>query len=160
MSDSLPPHGLQHTRLPSSSLFPRVCSNLCSLSQWCHPTISEFSKHLLSSYYMPGTGLSTGNSKIHKLLLSGTLTRKDQKSTIKEEMPNFYYLKHTVHVDSWCSKLSILLMKILTWLEGAEGLWTSETLLWNTMLSHQLPKNATLQHSRGLTWLNCQWLGK
>ena len=77
MSDSLPPHGLQHTRLPSSSLFPRVCSNLCSLSQWCHPTISEFSKHLLSSYYMPGTGLSTGNSKIHKLLLSGTLTRKD-----------------------------------------------------------------------------------
>ena len=32
MSDSLQPHGLQHTRLPCPSLSPRVCSNLCSLS--------------------------------------------------------------------------------------------------------------------------------
>ena len=24
-----------------SSLFPRVCSNSCPLSQWCHPTISS-----------------------------------------------------------------------------------------------------------------------
>ena len=39
MSDSLWPHGLQHTRLPCSSLYPRVCSNSCPLSQWCHPTI-------------------------------------------------------------------------------------------------------------------------
>ena len=37
----LRPHGLQHTRLPCPSLFPRVCSNSCSLSQWCHPTISS-----------------------------------------------------------------------------------------------------------------------
>ena len=32
--------GLQHARLPSPSLFPRVCSNSCPSSQWCHPTIS------------------------------------------------------------------------------------------------------------------------
>ena len=32
MSDSLQPHGLQHTRLPCSSLFPRICSNSCPLS--------------------------------------------------------------------------------------------------------------------------------
>ena len=41
MSDSLWPHGLQHTRIPHPSLFPRVCSNSCPLSQWCHPTISS-----------------------------------------------------------------------------------------------------------------------
>ena len=41
MSDSLRPHGLQHTRLPSPSPIPRVYSNSCSLSQWCHPTISS-----------------------------------------------------------------------------------------------------------------------
>ena len=41
MSDLLWPHGLQHARLPSPSLSPRVCSNLCSLSWWCHPTISS-----------------------------------------------------------------------------------------------------------------------
>ena len=34
-------HGLQHARRPCPSLFPRVCSNSCSLSQWCHPTISS-----------------------------------------------------------------------------------------------------------------------
>ena len=39
--DSLQPHGLQHTRLPCHSLFPRVCSNWCPLSWWCHPTISS-----------------------------------------------------------------------------------------------------------------------
>ena len=37
----LQPHGLQHTRLPCPSLSPKVCSNSCPLSQWCHPTISS-----------------------------------------------------------------------------------------------------------------------
>ena len=39
MSDSLQPHELQHARLPCPSPSPWVCSNSCSLSQWCHPTI-------------------------------------------------------------------------------------------------------------------------
>ena len=33
---TLRPHGLQHTRLPCSSPIPRVYSNSCPLSQWCH----------------------------------------------------------------------------------------------------------------------------
>ena len=41
MSDSLWPHGLQHTRLPYSSPSPGACSNSRPLSQWCHPTISS-----------------------------------------------------------------------------------------------------------------------
>ena len=41
MSDSLWPHGLQHTRPPSSSPAPRVYPNSCPLSQWCHLTISS-----------------------------------------------------------------------------------------------------------------------
>ena len=40
MSDSLQPHGLQHTRLPCPSLSLAVCSNSCPLNQGCHPTIS------------------------------------------------------------------------------------------------------------------------
>ena len=40
VSDSLQPHGLQHARLPCPSPYPRVCSNSCSLSQWCHPLLS------------------------------------------------------------------------------------------------------------------------
>ena len=40
VSDSLWPHGLQHARPPCPSPTPRVYSNLCPLSWWCHPTIS------------------------------------------------------------------------------------------------------------------------
>ena len=39
MSDTLQPHGLQHTRFPCPSPSPRICSNTCPLSQWCHPNI-------------------------------------------------------------------------------------------------------------------------
>ena len=41
MSNSLWPHGLQHTRLPCPSPPPRACSNSCPSSWWCHPTISS-----------------------------------------------------------------------------------------------------------------------
>ena len=41
MSNSLQPHGLQHVRLPCPSPSPEACSNSCSLSWWCHPTISS-----------------------------------------------------------------------------------------------------------------------
>ena len=40
-SSSLRPHGLQHARLLFPSLSPRVCSNSCPSSRWCHPTISS-----------------------------------------------------------------------------------------------------------------------
>ena len=41
VSDSLWPHGLQHSRLPCPSPTPRASSNSCLLSWWCHPTISS-----------------------------------------------------------------------------------------------------------------------
>ena len=41
MSNSLQAHGLQQARLPCPSQTPGACSNSCSLSQWCHPTISS-----------------------------------------------------------------------------------------------------------------------
>ena len=42
MSDSLWPHELKYARLFCPCLFPRVCSDLCPLSQWCYLTISSF----------------------------------------------------------------------------------------------------------------------
>jgi len=41
MSDSLRPHGLQHTRLPCPSPTPEACWNSCPSSQWRHPTFSS-----------------------------------------------------------------------------------------------------------------------
>ena len=54
VSDSLQLRGLQHARPPCPSPTPRVDSNLCPLSQWCHPTISSSVSCLLlllSSYF-------------------------------------------------------------------------------------------------------------
>ena len=52
VSDSLWPHGPQHTRHPCPSPTPGVYSNSCPLSRWSHPTISSsvvpFSSHLQS----------------------------------------------------------------------------------------------------------------
>ena len=52
MSDSLPPHVLQHARLLCPSPILGACTNSCPLSQWFHPTISSsvipFSSYLQS----------------------------------------------------------------------------------------------------------------
>ena len=45
VSDSLRPHGLharlQHARPPCPSPTPRACSDSCTSSRWCHPTLSS-----------------------------------------------------------------------------------------------------------------------
>ena len=41
MSNSLRPHESQHARPPCPSPTPRIYSNPCQLSLWCHPTISS-----------------------------------------------------------------------------------------------------------------------
>ena len=71
MSNSLQPHGQQHTRLPYPSLSPRVCSNSCPLSQWCHSTISP-SVTLFSS--CPQSFPASGSFPICQFFASGGKT--------------------------------------------------------------------------------------
>ena len=68
MSDSLQPHGLQHTRLPCSSPNPRACSNSCPSSRRCHPTISS-SVALFSSY--PQSFPASGSFPVSQFFTSG-----------------------------------------------------------------------------------------
>ena len=56
MSDSLRPHGLQHTRPPCPSSTPKDCSNSCTLSWWCHPTISSSVTPFSSFESFPASG--------------------------------------------------------------------------------------------------------
>ena len=85
VSDSLQPHGLQHTMLPCPSPTPGACSNSCPLSQWCHPTISSsdipFSSHLQSfpasgsfsmNHFFEAGGQSTGVSASTSVLPKNT----------------------------------------------------------------------------------------
>ena len=75
MFNSVWPHELQHNKPLCPSPTPRVYSNSCPSSQWCHPTISSsvvpFSSHLQSfpasgssqkSQFFPSSGQSTGVS--------------------------------------------------------------------------------------------------
>ena len=41
MSNSLWPHGLQHTRIPCPSPTAGAYSNSCPSTRWCHPNISS-----------------------------------------------------------------------------------------------------------------------
>ena len=68
VSESLQPHGLQHTRLPCPPPNPGAYSNSCPSSWWCYPTISSsvipFSSHLHS---FPASGLFKWVSSSHQV---------------------------------------------------------------------------------------------
>ena len=57
MSNSLRPHESQHARPPWPSPTPRVHSNSCPSSQWCHPPISSSVVPFSSCYQsLPASG--------------------------------------------------------------------------------------------------------
>ena len=68
LSESLRPHGLQHTTPPCASPTPRAYSNSCPLCRWFHPTISTsvvpFSSSLQS---FPHHGLFKWVSSSHQV---------------------------------------------------------------------------------------------
>ena len=71
MSNSLQPHGLQHTRLPWPSPTPRVCSNSCPKS---FISYSDPLRHMFTSilfYKNRGTGKLTKLLWVHQLEGSG-----------------------------------------------------------------------------------------
>ena len=68
MSDSLWPHGLQHTRLPCPSPSPRAYSNSCPSSQWCHPTILSSVTPFSSC---PQSFAASGSFPMNQLFTSG-----------------------------------------------------------------------------------------
>ena len=86
MSDSLWPYELQHTRLPCPSPSPRVCSNSCPLSPWCHTTISSSvfpfsscSPSFLASGSFPMSRLfASGGQSISTSVLASVLPMNSQ----------------------------------------------------------------------------------
>ena len=68
MSDSLRPHGLQHTRPPCPLLTPGVYSNSCPLSWWCYPTISS---SVVPFSSCPQSSPASGSFPISQLFESG-----------------------------------------------------------------------------------------
>ena len=68
VSDSLRPHGLQHTRPPCPSPTLGVHPNPCPSSWWCHPTISSSVVPFSSCpQYVP----ASGSFQMSQLFVSG-----------------------------------------------------------------------------------------
>ena len=84
MSDSLRPHGLQHTRPNCPSPISRACSNSCPLSQWCHPTILS-SVNPFSS--CPQSYSASGTFPINQLLAS-----RDQSIGVSVQHQSFQWI--------------------------------------------------------------------
>ena len=74
MSDSLQPHGLQHTRLPCPSPTLRAYSNSCPSSWWCHPTIT--------SSVIPFSGEGNGKPLQYSCLENPMSSMKRQKDRV------------------------------------------------------------------------------
>ena len=66
VSDSLWPHESQHSRPPCPSPTPRVHSNSCPSSRWCHPDISS-SVVPLSSCPQSSQGLFQWVNSLHEM---------------------------------------------------------------------------------------------
>ena len=67
-SDSLWPHELQHARTPCPSGTPGVYPNPCSLSRWCHPTISS---SVIPFSSCPQSFPASGSFQMSQLFTSG-----------------------------------------------------------------------------------------
>ena len=78
VSDSLQPHELQHARPPCPSPIPRVHSNSCASSRWCHPAISS-SVIPFSSY--PQSFPASGSFPTSQLFASGGQSIRVSAST-------------------------------------------------------------------------------
>ena len=92
VSNSLWPHGLQHTRLPCLSSLPRVCSNSCPWSQWCHLTTSSSSVIPFSSHLQPFP--ASGSFQMSQLFASGgqSIGASVSKSVLPMNIQNWFPL--------------------------------------------------------------------
>ena len=69
VSNSLGPHGLQHSRPPCPSPVPEACWNSRPLSWWCHPTILYSVVHFSSRLQ---SFLASGSFQMSQLFTSGS----------------------------------------------------------------------------------------
>ena len=122
MSDSLQPHGLQHTRPLCPSPSPKVCPSWCPLHQWCHPPISSSDALLsfcLQSFPASGTfpmsQLFTSDDQNTGVSASASILQRSTFFSIQLSWPNVTTWK-TIDLTTWtfvCRVMSLLFNTLL-----------------------------------------------
>ena len=112
-------HGLQHTRPPCPSPTPRVYSNSCLLSWWCHPTISSsvvpFFSHLQS---FP----ASGSFQMSQLFTSGcqSIGVSALTSVLPMNIQDWFPLG-SVYQFSWVQSLSRVQLFATPWIAARQA---------------------------------------
>ena len=126
VSNSLQSHGLQHARPACPSPTPRVYSNLCPLSPWCHPTISSsvifFSSHLQS---FP----ASGSFPMSLLFSSGGQSIRTSASILPMNIQGWFPLGLTALISLLSKGLSRVSSSAAVWkhqfFRALPSLWSS-----------------------------------
>ena len=128
--------------LPNPSLSPRVCSNSCSLSWWCHPTISSSVVHFSSCLQsFPASGFFP----VSQLFASGGQRIRTSASTLVLQM----------NIQGWFSLgltgLIFLLSKGLSRVFFSTTVWrhqffSAQPSLWSSSHNHTWLLSTRRQH--------------
>ena len=101
MSDSLQLHGLRQARSPCPWLSPRVCSDSCPLSWWCHSTIlSSVASFSSCSPSFP----TSGSFPVNQCFTSG-----GQSTTL------FFFFLSTTLTHTFQEEISVTFKAVSTW---------------------------------------------
>ena len=149
MSDSLWPHGLQHTRLHCPSLSPRICLNSGPLSCWCHPTISSSVAPFSSC---PQSFPASGSFPISWLFISGS--QSIGASALASVLP--MTIQYSWYSQEYQKQLLQLDMKqLLTYLISLQSKGLSRVFSSTTIQKHQF---FSTQPSLWSNFHICSWL--
>ena len=121
VSDYLRSHEWQHARLPYLSLSPRVCSNSCPLSQWCHQTLSS-----AIAPFCPQSFPASGSIPMSRLFVSGD--QNIRASVSASALP--------VNIQGWCPLGLIGLISLLS--KGLSRVFSSTTVWKHPFCGAQL----------------------
>ena len=91
MSNSLQLHGIQQARLPCPSPSPRVHSDSCPLSWWCHPTISS---SVVPFSFCPQSFPASGSFPMSRLFTSGGQSIGASASVLPVNIPGWWFNSH------------------------------------------------------------------
>ena len=148
ISSSLQPHGLQHARLPCPLPTPRVYSNSCPLSRWCHPTISS-SVVPFSSWEIC---MQVKKQQL-ELDMEQQTGSKSRKEYIKAEYCHPAYL--TYMQSTSCEMLGWMKHKLQSRLPGETAITSKTQMIWPLWWKVKKSKEPLDESERGewKSWL-------
>ena len=141
--NSLWPHELQHTRFLCPSLSPRDCSNLCPLSQWCHPTCSLFVTPFSSC---PQSFLASGSFPMSRFFASGgrSIGASASASVLPMNVQCWFPLGWTGLISLLSKGLSRIFSNTMVW---THQFFSAQPCLWsNSHICTWLLKNQNFDY--------------